>query len=642
MSASAEILRPDEISEAAEPLYFRSGDHQLFGWLHGLATCGASGFGMVICKPFGNEAICSHSTVRTLAEAAAGLGIPTLRFDYIGTGDSPDLELNSDQVTAWAADVVAAIEELKRRTGVERVVLLGIRLGALLALQTAQNSAAVTALVLLAPVLSGKRYLRELRTTNLASASGSANAGEIGAHGTQGGGGVGNADIVEAAGFAISAESTVTLSQIDWNSATAPPVERMLIIDDTGLALARRWAEKVCVGGAEKAYLTLPGLISSIMAPPHLVTVPEHVVKATREWLGQNISGQGSDVSTAPDRHVGASQVRTRTVGRSCKIALEISGPSSAACITERPVFFGPDSTLFGVVTQPHEGEKRHRAVVLLNAGGSYHVGPGSIYVQFAREWARCGYVVLRMDFAGLGDSDAYPGSQVNEIYPSHAIADARAAVELLRKSYAAMDISLVGLCSGAYHALRAAVAAVAVNRILMINPPYYFHDSGSAEDVQRAELVRDTHSYRGRVVSVDSWIKLFRGQMNWRFVAKTYLLRVTIALGFVAQRVVRALRVRSSRDLGRELRDVYSRGVSASFIFARGEPGVELLALQAGTPATKGRGVYRLHIIESGDHVFSGFRGRQQLMAILKSELFAFPGPMAAGKRLHALDPGR
>ena len=135
------VLKPQ--SATAEPVYFQSGAYRLFGWLHKPAGDSSTPLGLVICKPFGFEAMSAHLTMRVQAEMAAGLGIPTLRFDYAGTGDSEDLAPAADQLDAWVQDVIAAIQELQRRTGVQRVCLLGIRLGGLLATLAASRCAQV-------------------------------------------------------------------------------------------------------------------------------------------------------------------------------------------------------------------------------------------------------------------------------------------------------------------------------------------------------------------------------------------------------------------------------------------------------------------------------------------------------------------
>src|SRR5437773_7240320 len=132
---------------SAEPLYFESAAHPLFAWLHRPAVQAAPGLGLVICKPFGYEAVCAHRAMRAFAEAAAELGVPALRFDYRGTGDSADIDPAADQIDVWLQDVTAAVSELRRQTGVERVCLLGVRLGALLVILAAARSEAVKALI---------------------------------------------------------------------------------------------------------------------------------------------------------------------------------------------------------------------------------------------------------------------------------------------------------------------------------------------------------------------------------------------------------------------------------------------------------------------------------------------------------------
>src|SRR6202045_1395971 len=112
-----------------DAVYFDSGENKLFGWFRAAPASLASSIGLVICKPYGYEALCSHRSLRAFEEAASVLGMPTLQFDYLGTGDSAEIDAQANQLNAWTQDVIAAVNELRRRTGVQQVCLLGVGLG---------------------------------------------------------------------------------------------------------------------------------------------------------------------------------------------------------------------------------------------------------------------------------------------------------------------------------------------------------------------------------------------------------------------------------------------------------------------------------------------------------------------------------
>ena len=119
MNAHAHIdLCPASRNGSARALYFESGEERLFAWLHQPSKPCRQKLGVVICGPFGYESICAHRSVRVFAETIADAGIPALRFDYLGSGDSADIDENSDIVKRWTQDVISAVHELRRRTGV--------------------------------------------------------------------------------------------------------------------------------------------------------------------------------------------------------------------------------------------------------------------------------------------------------------------------------------------------------------------------------------------------------------------------------------------------------------------------------------------------------------------------------------------
>jgi pimeloyl-ACP methyl ester carboxylesterase len=304
---------------------------------------------------------------------------------------------------------------------------------------------------------------------------------------------------------------------------------------------------------------------------------------------------------------------------------LTFDGTAPVAPVTERPVLFASKAVLFGIVTEPAEGELRRRAVILVNAGADYHIGASGIYVKLARRWARRGYVVLRMDLAGLGDSGTCPGQPDNEVFPAAALDDIRAAVEWVRSQYGVRDITLGGVCSGAYHVLRAAVAAIPIDRILMINPEIFFWDqSMTINDMHQAELVRAPRVLRDKILSAATWTKLLRGRVNVLYVLKMLARRVLLLQQSTFRNVARRMHIRLERDLGAELEQIAARGVRMVFVFAGGEPGIALLKMQAGMSLARLGRRCRVHIIEGADHVFSKLNTRKVLEDLLSDELYA------------------
>ncbi|HEX3848094.1 MAG TPA: alpha/beta fold hydrolase [Steroidobacteraceae bacterium] len=597
-----------------EALYVPSDDRQLFGWLHRPPGTAPARWGVVLCKPFGFEALCGHHSMRAFAGVAASLGIPVLRFDYLGTGDSEEIDPSADQIEVWVRDIVNAVAELRRRTGVARVCLLGFRLGALLSVLAARQCH-IEALALIAPVLSGRKYLREARTAQLAAEAAEAALGAIATART------GAADgAMEVNGFPLSAATVARLGALDIEGVELPGVTDVLFIDRGDLPVARGFSQTLGERGVQVAYHALPGFVEMMLTDPQFASRPVEMLAAARNWFLTlaTVSRQAWPAGSA------ATFVSRSTVLTLHGAAAGVPG-STDARITERPVFFGANETLFGIVTAPEGQEMRRRVVILLNAGATYHIGSSRMYVSLARRWAQRGYCVLRMDLSGLGESRPRAGCDDNNVFPPGAIEDIRAAIDFMSQRYAAHDITLSGLCSGAYHSLRAAIAGLPLQRLLMVNAQNYFWDQTmTLEGLQLAEVVRNPTIYRERIFSAAAWRRVLTGQVNiWRIV-KIYFHRPVLALKSMLRDIARAGGIRLRQDLGRELETVIGKGVRVVFVFARGEAGIDLLRIEAGSTVRRLGERCRLRIIASADHTFSRSGPRQVLEEVLSDELFA------------------
>lgn len=584
---------------SAAPIYFQSQERTLFGWLHGAAD--SDRLGLVLCKPFGFESLSAHLSLRALAGAAADVGVPALRFDYAGTGDSSDIDLECDQIQVWTRDIVAAVDELRRRTHVQRVCVLGIRLGAMLAALAASHSGNIDALIAIAPIISGRRYLRELKTFELASWAE--------APPTSAGDGS-----IEISGFPLHAATIESLTNDDLMTAPAPlAVRDALILDRIDLPAAHAWADRLSSLRISTRYLAIPGFIEMLMRAPHLTVTPVAMISAVRDWLKviqEAQSGEGTSplATVAPDP--GSGNGPMLLPGRSGKTP------------TEQPVFIREEPTLFGIVSAPPREQTLQRGVILLNSGGDYHIGPRRMYVSLARYWADRGYVVLRLDLAGLGDSSAPPGQPINDVFPAAAMGDIRTAVEYLRKHHSVGEVTLTGLCSGAYHSFQAALSGLPINRVLLVNPLNF-----SLSEAPLADVLYDPLLYGRRMLSPRSWKRLLTGQVRFLRLLRVNAHQFWLSIEALLRRLTRLVGMRLPRDLVRQLEALRRAGIRVVFLFSANDPGIKLLRLKSGLPERELGEHFRIRIVTGADHNFTHTVARRKLEELLTEELLATSG---------------
>jgi pimeloyl-ACP methyl ester carboxylesterase len=120
--------------------------------------------------------------------------------------------------------------------------------------------------------------------------------------------------------------------------------------------------------------------------------------------------------------------------------------------VSDRAILFGHQKSMVGILTQRTDYKPNDRPVfVILNTGIIHRVGHHRMYVTLSRALAQAGYQILRFDLSGIGDSE----SRTDGLPPFEAaLADIREAVNWLGTAHQARRIILVGLCSGADHAL--------------------------------------------------------------------------------------------------------------------------------------------------------------------------------------------
>jgi pimeloyl-ACP methyl ester carboxylesterase len=134
------------------PFYFGTRERRLFGVYEPAQRIDKTTRAALICHPWGDEQVHAYRTLRQLAARLSQEGFHVLRFDYYGTGDSAGSTGDND-VAGSRRDVETAMAELGDMTGLEKLTLVGLRLGACLAADvSARRAAKVDALVLWDPL----------------------------------------------------------------------------------------------------------------------------------------------------------------------------------------------------------------------------------------------------------------------------------------------------------------------------------------------------------------------------------------------------------------------------------------------------------------------------------------------------------
>jgi len=116
----------------------------------------------------GEEATRAHRLYRVMAAQIEQAGYAVLRFDYRGTGDSAGAD-DDATLHSWLNDIECAAGELRAGSGAAQVLVVGLRVGGLLAaLVERRGQFRFQHFVLWDPVVEGLAYLQELTSAHRA------------------------------------------------------------------------------------------------------------------------------------------------------------------------------------------------------------------------------------------------------------------------------------------------------------------------------------------------------------------------------------------------------------------------------------------------------------------------------------------
>lgn len=438
---------------------------------------------VLFLSPWGYEEMCTRKLWRELAERLGDVGIASLRFDYPGTGDALDRTEFEDGLATWENAILSAAEELRRLCGASRLILIGHGLGATLAATIAPRLGDVDAVVLMAPVVSGRMYLRELAAWSkmVDEGLGLRDDQRISGH-------------VAVAGLILPDEIAAAVKALNIELLPVPPAKQVLMVERPARDKEVKLSSHLAGLGAEVMRLPYLGY-DDLVSNPTLAIQPLMVIDQVEEWV--------SAIAAQPGRQQGQAQATP--------VPARLEGPD----FVEEPLRFGADNRLFGILCRPR-GQSRGASVICLGSGYDRQAGWARATVETARYLAAKGVTSLRFDAANVGDSPPLVGAPGQMLYTDYQIHDVIAAFDLLDGLALGLAV-LTGRCSGAYLAFHSAVADKRCKAAVIVNPFTLVWDKQERVDDALRNSVRSLEDYGRNMVRTETLRRLFAGQINVR-----------------------------------------------------------------------------------------------------------------------------
>jgi len=242
-----------------------------------------------------------------------------------------------------------------------------------------------------------------------------------------------------------------------------------------------------------------------------------------------------------------------------------------------------------------------------------------------ARALAAMGFLVLRFDFSGIGDSAV---RHDNLPFDKSAVRETQDAMHFLAATRGVSRFILLGGCSGARVSLQTACCDPRVVGAFLINLQMTEDEDQNSDQITRSAAF---YYWNFALFNLKSWCKLLTGKADYSSILR--------ALGFQARRQFASGRNMSAESiqLAANLRMLSERGVCVTFLYAEFDPRLNDLREAVGRELKQLRasGNVRVQIIPRSDHTFSSLHDQEKLLKKV-CELIDAITPATAGAPLN------
>ncbi|MEZ2129964.1 MULTISPECIES: alpha/beta hydrolase [unclassified Sinorhizobium] len=580
------------IRSAAIPLTF-AGTVGLF--MPADAQTQASTTGVLIVGSWGFEEMCTRKFWRIIADDLALAGIASLRFDYPGTGDALDDMDFSGGLTLWQNRIVTAAERLRTLSGCTRLIVLAEGLGVPLGLEACKRLHDVAGLGLLAPVISGRAYLREL---SIWSRMIDDNLGLREEQRDMTGISIAGLKMPEAVAAAVK-----KINIADYREA--PPV-KCLLLSSPARSGDSEFAAALESCGAHVERYPFDGfeqMISNVTyAKPPMDTIARIV-----DWVKAN-SGLPEKIS-AP-------------------AAIPSAEPLIGNGFRETPVRFGENDRLFGVLCEPL-AQRKGATLVMMTTAYERHASWGRLMTHLARDMASSGIASLRFDNANVADSPPLPDAPEQVLYSEWQNLDVKDALDFLKRQGHEGMIA-VGRCSGGFLAFRSAVLNKEFKAAVLVNPfAFYFDGRQSVESLLKF-VPQSLVSYGPKAMRLETWRRIAKGDIK----LKNAVINIGKALSKKAIAKVSPIlkyfpfMPEEFREVQRSFAQLKARKVPLSLIYSESDVGLQHFSHHFGAD---GAGLKHypnatLTMIADADHNLTPPEARQVFHEAVRTMALRFP----------------
>ena len=230
----------------------------------------------------------------------------------------------------------------------------------------------------------------------------------------------------------------------------------------------------------------------------------------------------------------------------------------------EEVVAFGSGGSLIGIVTHPDRFDVGYPAILLLPANGWPRTGHSRLLVTMGRRFAGLGFLCLRFDYSGVGESaprqDQVPKDRSD-------ILETIEAMDFLETTLGVRRFVAVGFCRGARTCFATAAQDLRISGLALIQI-----DILVASRLESAIWTEQGSSTVFQSLArPSSWMRLLRGKADYRSRLATMFARVKLKLG-------RDGRQKESNQVFAALASLSARGVGIRFLFSPGHAGHQYL----------------------------------------------------------------